>query len=174
MKIFVCLFILGFIFSPNKSVRGGTTFPPVVLFPAPSAPRHTRIGRPFPPSYISITPAYKQVTLVWGMPINVKIYKEEYYGHFNRGMKRTIRRGKTSEELQRKEESHLTHYNIYRAKRFNGHYLKIGFTNTTSYTITSLTNGKAYCFEVTEQNSFGESARSKPSAVIPHGSLAVI
>ncbi len=167
MKIFVFLLIFGFMLSANKSVRGGMTFPQAALFPASSSPKHTRINRPFPPSYISITPGYRQVILVWGMPINVKKFKEDYYRHFNRWMKRTIRKGKVSKALQRKKESYLTHYNIYRAKRFNGHYLKVGFTNTTSYTITSLTNGKAYCFEVTEQNSFGESARSKPACSTP-------
>ena len=167
VKIFVFLFIFSFMLSANKPVWGGMTFPQGVLFLAPSAPRHTGIGRPFPPSYISITPGYKQAILVWGMPINVKKYKEEYYGHFNRGMKRIIRKGKTREALLSNEESNIMHYNIYRAKRYNGHYLKVGFTNTTSYTITSLTNGKAYCFEVTEQNSFGESARSKPACSTP-------
>ncbi len=51
-------------------------------------------------------------------------------------------------------------YNIYDATSFGGPYTKIGFTSTTGYTVTGLTNGTTYDFIVTSVNSAGESSQN--------------
>jgi len=53
-----------------------------------------------------------------------------------------------------------TSYNIYDSTTSNGPYTKIGFTLTTGYTVTGLTNGTRYNFVVTSVNSAGESSQN--------------
>ncbi|MCL4479778.1 MAG: hypothetical protein M1381_11925 [Deltaproteobacteria bacterium] len=167
IKSLALLFIFGLIIPADKYTSAGMSAPPAPLFFITSVSGNTKKGRPpVPPAYLTITPGYKKVILVWGMPINVKIYKEEYFRDINKKIKHTAKKTKTASHSLLKEH-YYTHYNIYITKTPGGTYSKVGFTTTTSYSITGLTNGTVYCFEVTEENSAGESARSKQACSTP-------
>ncbi len=56
-------------------------------------------------------------------------------------------------------------YNIYYSTTPLGPYTQLGFTTTTSYTVTGLTNGMIYYFRATAVNSGGESGYSNQVSV---------
>ena len=63
-------------------------------------------------------------------------------------------------------------YNIY---QYNGSsYINVGSSSTASATVTSLTNGISYSFEVTAVNGGGESVKSSPVSATPEPSIPAV
>jgi len=79
--------------------------------------------------------------------------------------------GNDTATLSWNASSGATGYKIYYSLTSGGPYTKIGFTSTTGYTTTGLTNGITYYFVVTAVNSAGESGYSNQASATPSASL---
>ncbi len=61
------------------------------------------------------------------------------------------------------------HYNVYKSMNLSGPFLKIGTTQSTSFTDTPVLNGFTYYYYITSENIYNESLKSTTVSVTPIG-----
>jgi fibronectin type 3 domain-containing protein len=84
----------------------------------------------------------------------------------------TATAGNTQVVLNWSPDATATSYNVYKSLSLKGKYIKIASSITaTTYTVTGLTNGTTYYFEVTGVNSAGEISYSVPVSATPSASI---